>query len=296
MQMQTEYQEYYVPDQSYFPIVASVALFFLAFGAGSVMTAADNSGDFGMILLFLGFILLFFIIISWFGKVAAESRDGLYSVQMDRSFRWGMGWFISSEVMFFAAFFGALFYVRVLAVPWLAGEGDKGVSHLLWEGFVNQWPLMTTPDPSLFKGPEKIVDPWHIPLINTILLISSSLTLTFSHKALKLDKRIATSIWLAITVVLGAVFLYYQMVEYHEAYTELGLTLQAGIYGSTFFILTGFHGLHVTIGTIMLLCILVRVLEGEFSGKKHFAFEAVAWYWHFVDVVWVGLFIFVYIL
>ncbi|MCJ8341150.1 MAG: cytochrome c oxidase subunit 3 [Pseudomonadales bacterium] len=291
-----EYQEYYVPTQSYFPIVASVSLFCLAFGAASVLTAVENTGDMGMIMLFTGFILLFFVIISWFTKVAAESRDGLYSAQMDVSFRWGMGWFISSEVMFFAAFFGALFYIRVFSVPWLGGEGDKGVSNMLWEGFVSQWPLMTTPDPSLFKGPAQVVDPWHIPLLNTILLISSSLTLTLSHKALKLNNRTWTSIWLAVTVVLGAVFLYYQVLEYHEAYTELGLTLSAGVYGSTFFILTGFHGLHVTIGTIMLLCILVRVLEGEFTGKKHFAFEAVAWYWHFVDVVWVGLFIFVYIL
>ena len=275
--MQTEYQHYYVPNQSYFPIVASISLFCLAFGAGSFLTAAEGGGDFGMILLFMGFILLITIIMNWFVTVAAESRAGLYSPQMDKSFRWGMGWFISSEVMFFVAFFGALFYIRIFAVPWLAGEGDKGVSHMLWEGFVNQWPLMTTPDPSLFKGPEKVVDPWHIPLLNTIILISSSLTLTMSHKALKLNNRRATSLWLALTVVLGFTFLYYQVIEYHEAYTELGLTLAAGVYGSTFFILTGFHGLHVTIGTIMLLCILVRILEGEFSATKHFGFEAVAW-------------------
>ncbi len=294
--MQTEHQEYYVPDQSYYPILASIALFFMAFGSGAVLTAAENTGDLAMLMLLIGFVMILFIIISWFSKVAAESRQGLYSPQMDRSFRWGMGWFISSEVMFFAAFFGALFYIRVLALPWLGGEGEKGVSNMLWEGFVNQWPLMTTPDPSQFKGPEKIVDPWHIPLLNTILLVASSVTLTFSHKALKLNKRHWTSFWLAVTVVLGVTFLYYQVVEYHEAYTELGLTLASGIYGSTFFILTGFHGFHVTLGTLMLICILVRVLEGEFSGKKHFAFEAIAWYWHFVDVVWVGLFIFVYIL
>ncbi len=294
--MQTEYQKYYVPKQSYFPIVGSVALFCLAFGSGSILTATGGGADLGMMLLFVGVLLLLFIIISWFSTVAAESRQGLYSRQMDRSFRWGMGWFISSEVMFFAAFFGALFYIRVLAVPWLAGEGDKGVSHMLWEGFVNQWPLMTTPDPSLFKGPEKIVDPWHIPLLNTILLVASSVTLTLAHRALKLNHRQWASIWLALTVVLGITFLYFQVIEYYEAYTELGLTLASGVYGSTFFILTGFHGLHVTIGTLMLVCILVRVLEGEFSAEQHFGFEAVAWYWHFVDVVWVGLFIFVYIL
>jgi cytochrome c oxidase subunit 3 len=294
--MQTEHQKYYVPDQSYYPILASIALFFMAFGSGSVLTAASNTGDLAMLMLLVGFIMILFIIISWFSKVAAESRLGLYSPQMDKSFRWGMGWFISSEVMFFAAFFGALFYIRVLAVPWLGGEGEKGVSNMLWEGFVSEWPLMTTPDPSQFKGPDKIVDPWHIPLLNTILLVTSSVTLAFSHKALKLNKRNWTSFWLALTVILGAVFLYYQIIEYHEAYTELGLTLASGVYGSTFFILTGFHGFHVTLGTLMLLCILVRVLEGEFSGDKHFAFEAIAWYWHFVDVVWVGLFIFVYIL
>ncbi len=294
--MQAETQEYYVPHQSYFPIAASVSLFFLAFGSASILTATENSGDMGMIMLLLGFLSLVYIMISWFSKVADESRLGLYSKQMDASFRWGMGWFISSEAMLFAAFFGALFYVRVLSVPWLAGEGEKGVSHMLWEGFVNQWPLMTTPDPSLFKGPDKIVDPWHIPLLNTVILVTSSLTLTLSHKAFKMDKRNWASIWLALTVILGGIFLYYQVVEYHEAYTELGLTLASGVYGSTFFILTGFHGLHVTIGTLMLLCILVRVLEGQFSPAKHFAFEAVAWYWHFVDVVWVGLFIFVYIL
>lgn len=294
--MNTRTQKYYVPDQSYLPIIASVALFFLAFGAGSIMIAQENSGDLGMITLIVGFVLLLWIMIAWFNKVAEETKLGLYSAQMDRSFRWGMMWFISSEVMFFAAFFGALFYIRVLAVPWLGGEGEKGVSNMLWQGFVSQWPLMTTPDPSQFPGPQKVVDPWHIPLLNTVLLITSSVTVTFAHKMLKLNNRHLTAFWLLLTVILGVTFLYYQVIEYHEAYTELGLTLSAGVYGSTFFILTGFHGLHVTMGTIMLLCILVRILEGHFDSEKHFGFEAVAWYWHFVDVVWVGLFLFVYIL
>ncbi|MGB1236932.1 MAG: cytochrome c oxidase subunit 3 [Pseudomonadales bacterium] len=287
---------YYVPEQSYMPMLGAVALFAIAFGAGLVMTSPAGSGDLGMIALLLGVVSMLAITFSWFHKVAQESGQQLYSAQMDRSFRWGMGWFISSEVMFFAAFFGALFYIRVLAVPWLGGEGDKGVSSMLWQGFTAQWPLMTTPDPAQFKGPEALVDPWHIPLLNTILLLSSSVTITSAHKALKRDKRHWCALWLGATVVLGIVFLYYQVLEYHLAYTELGLTLNAGIYGSTFFILTGFHGLHVTLGTIMLLCILVRILEGHFNSKKHFGFEAVAWYWHFVDVVWVGLFLFVYIL
>ena len=207
-----------------------------------------------------------------------------------------MMWFIFSEVMFFAAFFGALFYVRTFSVPWLGGEGEKGVTNMLWQGFEATWPLLTTPDMKQFPGADAIIDPWHLPLVNTVLLISSSVTLTFAHHALKENRRRALEAWLGLTIALAIVFLYFQAVEYHEAYTELGLTLQAGIYGATFFMLTGFHGFHVMLGTTMVFVMLLRCFDGACSKDNHFAFEAVAWYWHFVDVVWVGLFIFVYIL
>ena len=290
-------QSYYVPAQSRWPALASLSLFFMAFGAGNLINGLKNdAGGGGLVLLLVGALGMALILVGWFGNVIRESDDGLYSPQMDRSFRWGMSWFIFSEIMFFAAFFGVLYYVRNLAVPWLGGEGEKGVSNMLWQGFSAEWPLMSTPDPQAFPGPQEVIDPWHIPLLNTVLLISSSFTVTLAHKALLMGLRKRVVAWLGLTVLLGSVFLYFQVHEYVLAYNELGLTLNSGIYGATFFMLTGFHGLHVTLGTFMLVVIWLRVVKGHFSADKHFAFEAVAWYWHFVDVVWVGLFLFVYIL
>jgi len=234
------------------------------------------------------------VMAGWFRDVVRESMGGLYDDQMDRSFRWGMAWFIFSELMFFAAFFGALFYLRTFALPWLDGEGAKGVTALLWPDFTASWPLMTPPDASI-AGPRELLSPWQLPLANTLLLVSSSVTLTVAHEALKMEFRRTARNWLAGTVVLGLCFLTLQGIEYYEAWHHLGLTLQAGVYGGTFFLLTGFHGLHVTIGTLILIVMLVRVIRGHFSSERHFAFEAAAWYWHFVDAVWIGLFLFVYV-
>lgn len=289
-------EAYYVPAQSRWPILASFALFLLAYGAGSLINNLQaQSGGSGLVILLAGALMMGLILVGWFKNVIDESMSGLYSPQMDRSFRWGMSWFIFSEVMFFLAFFGALFYIRTWAVPWLGGEGDKGVSNMLWQGFEAQWPLMSTPDMEQFPGPKDIVDPWHLPLINTAILIASSFTITLAHHALKEQRRSAIILWQGITIVLGIVFLMFQIEEYVEAYTELGLTLKVGIYGATFFMLTGFHGLHVTLGTLMLIIIWFRVVKGHFTPESHFGFEAVAWYWHFVDVVWIGLFMFVYV-
>lgn len=280
---------YYVPATSKWPIIAVVVMGFLMVGAGMLMTRGE-----GLLLLLLGVAGVVWVFVGWFGDVMKESSAGLYDAQMDRSFRQGMAWFIFSEVMFFTAFFGALFYIRTFALPWLDGEGAKGVTALLWPEFVASWPLMNTPDPSI-GGPREVVNPWTLPLMNTLLLVTSSVTLTLAHHALKAQKRTQLKNWLIVTLLLGAVFLVVQGVEYVHAWTELGLTLQAGVYGATFFLLTGFHGVHVTIGAIILLVMLVRVLRGHFTPEKHFAFEAAAWYWHFVDVVWIGLFLFVYV-
>ena len=295
--MTTAVTHYYVPESSRWPILASIGLFLMAFGAASTINAlgSDQPGI-GRWLLLVGAVLMAWVVSNWFANVISESRQGLYSDQMDRSFRWGMSWFIFSEVMFFVAFFGALFYVRVFAVPWLGGEGDKAIANSLWQGFSAQWPLMQTPDMARFPGPQQVIGPWGIPLINTLLLLSSSVTLTIAHKNLKLGNRGQIKLWLGLTILLGIIFLGFQIEEYVVAYTELGLTLKSGIYGSTFFILTGFHGAHVTLGTVMLTVIFIRVLKGHFDADNHFGFEAVSWYWHFVDVVWVGLFLFVYIL
>jgi cytochrome c oxidase subunit 3 len=298
MSTESSHQEYYVPAQSRLPIFMATALFITVFGAGNWMNdATAQEATLGSQIIFIcGALLLAGTMYAWFAKVIKENQEGMYSPQLNRSFVWGMSWFIFSEVMFFAAFFGALYYVRNMAVPWLAGEGDKGVSSMLWPNFEAAWPLMNTPDPDQFPGPKEIIDPMHLPLINTILLLSSSVTVHFAHTALKQENRQKLKVWLGLTILLGFAFLFFQVEEYIEAYTELGLTLQAGIYGSTFFMLTGFHGAHVTIGAFMLTVMLFRAFKGHFTPNEHFGFEAASWYWHFVDVVWVGLFLFVYIL
>ena len=293
-----KHELYYVPDQSKWPIVGAIALLVSVFGAGTLMNGLSNGSGAspGNYILYAGLLLLAWMFCGWFGNVIRESHQGLYSAQMDRSFRMGMTWFIFSEVMFFAAFFGALFYVRVLAGPWLDGVGEKGSSGMLWPEFNFAWPLVNNPDPSAFPGPSETISPWQLPLINTLLLITSSVTLTLAHHALRANKRKALKGWLLLTVVLGVVFLGFQLAEYVHAYRDLGLTLSSGIYGSTFFMLTGFHGFHVTMGAVILTVMLIRVYKGHFTPGNHFAFEAAAWYWHFVDVVWVALFIFVYVL
>ncbi|OFZ69908.1 MAG: MFS transporter [Betaproteobacteria bacterium RBG_16_58_11] len=285
---------YYLPEPSGWPIVGSAAVALLA--SGLVMWS--NHVAPGGLLILAGLMVLFYMMFGWFGRVIAESESGKYDQQVDRSFRWGMSWFIFSEVMFFAAFFGALFYMRVLSVPWL-GEGDTNA--VLWEGFKAAWPStgpsgQTIIAPMTEAGPGQLspMSAWGVPAINTLILLSSGVTVTIAHWGLKKGNRGQLNLWLALTVALGAVFLYLQATEYHEAYTKLGLTLASGAYGATFFMLTGFHGLHVTIGTIMLTVMLVRCLKGHFTPDSHFAFEAVSWYWHFVDVVWLGLFVFVY--
>ncbi|ALM52689.1 cytochrome c oxidase subunit 3 [Halomonas huangheensis] len=281
---------YYVPAASRWPILASLALGLMMVGTGTWLV----HGSVGKPIMLAGLLAILAVMTFWFRDVIRESMQGLYDSQMDRSFRWGMAWFIFSEVMFFAAFFGALFYVRTFALPWLDGEGAKGVTALLWPDFTASWPLMNPPDPSI-SGPKEVLSPWQLPLINTVLLVTSSITLTFSHEALKKGDRYGAHTWLVVTVLFGVTFIAVQGIEYYEAWNHYGLTLQAGIYGSTFFMLTGFHGLHVIIGTIILFAMLQRVKRGHFDNHNHFAFEAGAWYWHFVDAVWIGLFIFVYV-
>ena len=283
--------KYYIPSSSPWPIVGSVALFTLMLGAISYL-----NDWFGAWVFLPGAALLIFMFVRWFGTVIGENQAGIFNLHVDKSFRMGMMWFIFSEVMFFAAFFGALFYARQLAVPWLGGHGVKFFTNLeLWKGFENAWP---TNGPGRVGGKDDstfgVIPAFGLPAINTAILLTSSVTVTIAHHALREGKRGVLTGFLAATFLLGFTFVYLQATEYAEAYKELGLRLSTGIYGSTFFMLTGFHGLHVTIGAIMLTIIWFRVMKGHFTPERHFAFEAVAWYWHFVDVVWLGLFIFVY--
>ena len=280
---------YYVPHGSYWPMVGSVGLFTTVFGAATWM----NGAGWGQGLMYAGIAVLLVMLFGWFGSVIRESVAGMYNKQVDVSFRMGMIWFIFSEVMFFAAFFGALFYARYFSVPWLGGDGDGAMTHaLLWSGFDPAWP---TNGPGEIGGSFQTIGAWGIPLLNTLLLLASGVTITIAHHALRAGNRSQLLVWLAATILLGAVFLYFQVYEYMHAYQDLNLTLGSGIYGSTFFMLTGFHGMHVTLGAIMLTVIWFRCAKGHFDKDNHFGFEAVAWYWHFVDVVWLGLFLFVYV-
>jgi cytochrome c oxidase subunit 3 len=275
---------YFVPPPSQWPLVGAVSMAFAGFGAVGTVNAAP----WGPWSLLVGFAILFYMLVGWFGQVAGESEKGLYNERVDSSFRWSMSWFIFSEVMFFAAFFGALYWARVHTLPML---GNLDHQLFLWPDFGANWPNL---------GPAGTIDtfqtigPWPIPTINTALLLTSGVTLTFAHHALKDNKRGATAFWLAATVLLGVVFMGFQVFEYMHAYKDLNLKLTSGIFGSTFFMLTGFHGFHVTIGAIMLFVVLIRVLKGHFTPENHFAFEGAAWYWHFVDVVWLGLYVIVY--
>jgi cytochrome c oxidase subunit 3 len=283
--------KYYIPHDSHWPIFGSVSLFVMMFGAIAFLNEWTGAWSF-----LPGAILLITLFVGWFHTVIGENQHGIYNMQVDKSFRMGMMWFIFSEVMFFAAFFGALFYARALSVPWLGGGGVKIFNSIvLWPEFNSAWP---TNGPGLVGGKAdstfEIIPAFGLPAVNTAILLLSGVTVTIAHHALRAQKRTTLAIFLAATFILGFLFVGLQAEEYGHAYAELGLKLSTGIYGSTFFMLTGFHGLHVTIGAIMLLIIWLRVLRGHFTPSRHFAFEAVAWYWHFVDVVWLGLFVFVY--
>ncbi|WP_428086808.1 cytochrome c oxidase subunit 3 [Candidatus Thioglobus sp.] len=289
-------KEYYIPSGTYWPMIGSIGISILLVGFANQM----HGVGWGSLAMVLGFAILVFMLFGWLGQVVNESVSGLYNQQVDRSFRWGMSWFIFSEVMFFAAFFGALFYARSLSVPWLGGADNNLFTPELWNGFSATWQQIafTTPGTTLQSGvlmsvPNALVNAWGLPALNTALLLLSGVTLTFAHHALRGDKRNQVVTWLIATIALGVAFLGFQIVEYGHAYAD-GLKMTSGIYGSTFYMLTGFHGFHVTLGVIMLTVILFRVQKGHFSADNHFAFEGVAWYWHFVDVVWLGLFVFVY--
>ena len=284
----SESNGYYIPHGTKWPFLSTISLMVLFIGFANYMNGYSTGG----ILMLSGLSLLLIMTYGWFSNVITESESGIYNDQVDISFRWGMVWFIFSEVMFFSAFFGALYYARELSLPWLGGEGSKMTTNIvLWPQFENIWP---SNGPVNLGGDFTLMKAGGIPAINTLILLTSGLTVTWAHHGLKEQNRNQLILGLIATVLLGFVFVGLQAYEYMHAYSELNLKLTSGIYGSTFYMLTGFHGFHVTLGAIMLTVILFRCMKGHFSGDNHFGFEAVAWYWHFVDVVWLGLFVFVY--
>jgi cytochrome c oxidase subunit 3 len=284
---QTPY--YFVPGPSRHPVLAAVGLFFVILGAGQWV----NGHQWGAYSVLFGLLWWAFVLQQWFRDSIRESETGLYSARIDTSFRWSMSWFIFSEVMFFAAFFGALYWARVHSVPSL-GSLDNA---LLWPDFKAAWPSSVegaTASPAGTVEPFGTMGPFWLPTINTALLLTSGVTLTIAHHLLRANRRGPTIAFMWLTVLLGVIFLFVQGYEYHHAYTELNLKLSSGVYGSTFFMLTGFHGFHVFVGMLMLLFITLRLMRGHFTPDRHFGFEGAAWYWHFVDVVWLGLYVVVY--
>jgi cytochrome c oxidase subunit 3 len=278
---------YFVPQPSIYPFILSGGMFLLALGFILQM----NKFAAGPWIMLAGAAVILTVVTRWFGRIIHESQTGAYQAWEDKSFRYGMIWFILSEVAFFAAFFGALFYVRNISVPDLLTMLPRHDFTLYPEYKDLVWPASG-------QGPKAPaftpMGAWGIPAINTALLLTSGATVTWAHWALLKNNRKQLNLGLFLTIALGVIFLCFQAYEYHHAYSELGLTLGAGVYGATFFMLTGFHGFHVTLGAIMLAVVYGRCLKGHFTSERHFAFEGVAWYWHFVDVVWLGLFIFVY--
>ena len=317
----TEYEKYYVPEKSKLAVCATIGLILSIFGAASIMndlTFGDpNETTSSWSIFLIGLFFFMATLFVWFRTAIRENIAGMNSAQLKKSYVLGMFWFIFSEVMFFFAFFGALFYVRNLVGPWLAGEGVGAENVRLWPGFEFSWPMMTTPQEAVggaaaqpianngsFTSAETSMafadaKAWYmwLPMWNTIILLSSSVTCHIAHMGILDGNKKKFNLWLGITVALGVLFLALQVFEYYEAYAHFGLTLNSGIYGSTFFMLTGFHGFHVLMGLPMLLIQLLRSVIGkQFTADDHFGFEASSWYWHFVDVVWVFLFLFVYIL
>jgi cytochrome c oxidase subunit 3 len=280
---------YFIPSPSRHPAMTSLGLFFVILGAAQWV----NGHGWGAWSVLLGMVIWLATLFAWFRDAITENESGRYSDRVDASFRWSMSWFIFSEVMFFGAFFGALYWARAYALPML---GD--LEHqLLWPDFKAVWPNAA---PGVTASPAGTTDPfvtmgaWGIPTLNTAILLTSGVTITIAHHALIANRRAKTIFWMWITVALGATFLGFQAYEYIHAYSDLNLKLSSGIYGSTFFMLTGFHGFHVFIGMLMLLFITLRLMKGHFTPQRHFGFEGAAWYWHFVDVVWLGLYTTVY--
>ena len=284
--MSTNTNAYYIPHKATWPVIGTIGLVTALAGFANFL----NGSSIGPTLMMIGLLIFITMLIGWFTLQAKESESGMYNHEVGISYRHGMMWFIFSEIVFFAVFFGTLWYTRNLSVPWL---GEGATQELLWPSFEAVWP---TNGPGKVGGEFEPMGAWGLPFINTLLLLTSGVTCTWAHHGLLAKNREQLIKGLLATVVLGFLFVCFQAIEYHEAYSEMGLTLGSGVYGSTFFMLTGFHGFHVCVGAIILSVVLFRSAKGHFTPENHFAFEAAAWYWHFVDVVWLGLFIFVYLI
>jgi len=262
-----KHHDYHLVNPSPWPFVGAVGAFAMALGAVAFMHGES------LLWLIPGLLIVLYTMASWWTDVIKEGQQGHHSRVVQLHMRYGMILFIASEVMFFVAWFWAFFDASLFA------SEAQNVARYEFTG--GHWPP---------KGIE-VFDPWHLPLLNTLILLTSGTTITWAHHALIHDDREGLKWGLVLTVVLGVIFSCVQVIEYTHAAFSFG----GNIYGATFFMATGFHGFHVFIGTIFLIVCLLRALAGQFTPKAHFGFEAAAWYWHFVDVVWLFLFFAIYV-
>ena len=281
------HHDYHILPPSPWPLVASIAATIMMIGAVMWM-----KGLFGLPagtnwVFFSGLAGVLFSMFGWWADVIKESRQGDHTPVVSLGLRYGMVLFIASEIMFFAGFFWIFFEMAIFneartLIPEFGNWTDTAAA---W----STWPP---------RGVE-VLDAWQLPLLNTVILLLSGTTVTWAHHALQVGDRKAAKIGLAITIALGALFTAVQAYEYyhiqHENLFFNEEALNSTLYGSIFFMATGFHGFHVLVGTIFLTVCLIRLMVGQMSAEKHFGFEAAAWYWHFVDVVWLFLFAFVYV-
>lgn len=263
--------DYHLVDPSPWPAFGAVSAFILAIGAIRWMHGATPW------IALIGFALVLYTMFAWWRDIIKESHKGDHTEVVSLHLRYGMLLFIASEVMFFVAWFWAFFDASLFS-----GEAIQAAR---LEATGGVWPP---------KGVE-VFDPWHLPLINTLILLTSGTTVTWAHHALLNNDRKGLKWGLALTVGLGLIFTAVQAYEYAHAAFAFSRDNGGNIYGSTFFMATGFHGFHVIVGTLFLIVCLLRALNGHFRPEKHFGFEAAAWYWHFVDVVWLFLFACIYV-
>ena len=262
-----KHHDYHLVDPSPWPAIGAVSAFWLAVSAIFAMHGAS------WLWVIPGVIGVLYTMFAWWSDIIKESHSGYHTRVVQLHLRYGMILFIASEVMFFVAWFWAFFDASLFA-----GEAQQ-VLRTEYTG--GSWP----------PAGIEVFDPWSLPLLNTLILLTSGTTVTWAHHALLHNDRRGLKWGLGLTIALGLLFTSIQAYEYANAEFPFG----GGIYGSTFFMATGFHGFHVIVGTIFLIVTLIRAIRGDFTPQQHFGFEAAAWYWHFVDVVWLFLFVAVYV-
>jgi cytochrome c oxidase subunit 3 len=284
---------YYVPEHSSRPITTAIGLFFL--GLGSILLTENPSA--GIVLFIIGVLITGLTLIFWFRDVILENRRGLHDAQMDRTYRWGMFWYLISQAALVLTFFGAVFFARLIIIPGLGGHIDDAfkVTHLLlWPDFTSHWPLANNPDPSSFEGPSEIMTIWGWPLVNLLLVVLNVLFVISAQKAVKKNlHRLVTKNMMAVTL-LGATFLGLHIYSLYEAIFDYGISLDSGIYGSTFVMINVLIILNVFITLLVMIFLLPRCIKGEFGAKHHFAIDAIAWLWYFIAAMWFLSFLFLY--